>query len=75
MRRPPSHRHDLELPEDLSEEVARIAGYEEIPLAGDRIGRVDMHAVDQRVGADGCISGSPPSTRSWNARRPSHGPK
>ena len=29
--RGPSHRHDLELPEDLIEEVARIGGYEEIP--------------------------------------------
>lgn len=28
---PPSHRHDLELPEDLIEEVARIDGYEAIP--------------------------------------------
>jgi phenylalanyl-tRNA synthetase beta chain len=27
----PSHRNDLELPEDLIEEVARIHGYEEIP--------------------------------------------
>ena len=30
--RPPSYRHDLKLPEDLIEEVARIAGYEEIPI-------------------------------------------
>ncbi|NRA08086.1 MAG: phenylalanine--tRNA ligase subunit beta [Myxococcales bacterium] len=29
--RGPSHRHDLELPEDLIEEVARIGGYEKIP--------------------------------------------
>ena len=57
---PPSHRFDLEIEEDLIEEVARVHGFENIPMhppqAAARMsappeGRRTLHAVRERLAA------------------------
>lgn len=46
---PPSHRFDLAIPEDLSEEVARIHGYDRIQPVDATAGQVAAPSTESRV--------------------------
>ena len=54
LARIPSHRNDLQLPQDLTEEVARVYGYERIPTTepGRCCGRAAARPAARRAGPD-----------------------
>lgn len=48
---PPSHRFDITIPEDISEEVARIHGYDRIEPVDAMVGQLPAPSTETRVSA------------------------
>ncbi|MFH0753496.1 MAG: phenylalanine--tRNA ligase subunit beta [Candidatus Omnitrophota bacterium] len=53
---PPGNRHDIKIKEDVIEEIARVIGFDHLPMSLPRIGAVNIPVDHQHDGFNGRIS-------------------